>query len=131
MFIFGYLQGQTLAYITGQADIQSCTLENVIDEAGGGGLSVRTGDADHLGIRIASGKFYFRDNRCALFFQFQNQRSIVWNTRAFNYLVGIQNQFFGMMAFFPGNTVAVEQFFVLVLDGGHVRYERLESFHFG
>ena len=55
---------------------------------------------------------------------------IIRDTGAFDYLVGIQNEFFGMVSFFPGNLMAVEKFLILVLDSGHVRNKRLKSFDF-
>ena len=50
-------------------------------------------------------------------FQFQDDRSIIRDTGAFDNLVGIQNEFFGMVSFFPVNLMAVEKFLILVLDG--------------
>ena len=43
-----YLQGQAVADVAGEADVQACTLEDVINERGGCSLSVRAGDTDHL-----------------------------------------------------------------------------------
>ena len=130
MMIFGYLQSKALADVACQTYIQTCTLENMVNQGSGGRFSVRTGDTNHFGISIASGKLYLGDHRCALSFQFQDDRGIIRDTGAFDNLVGIQNEFFGMVSFFPGNMMAVEKFLIFVLDGGHVRNKRLKSFYF-
>ena len=39
---------QAVADVAGEADVQACTLEDVINERGGCSLSVRAGDTDHL-----------------------------------------------------------------------------------
>ncbi len=49
MMIFGYLQSQALANVACQTYIQTCTLENMVNEGSRGCLSVRTGDTDHFG----------------------------------------------------------------------------------
>ena len=35
MLLRGYLQGQAVADVAGEADVQACTLEDVINERGG------------------------------------------------------------------------------------------------
>ena len=56
------LQGQTVADVAGEADVQACTLEDVINERGGCSLSVRAGDTDHLCVSVPSRKLYLRDD---------------------------------------------------------------------
>ena len=131
MMLFGYLQSQALADISGQSYIQICTLKDVVDQGSSRCLSVGTGDTDHFCIGIASGKLDFGDNRCTLGFQFQDQRGVIRDTGAFNHLIGIQNEFFGMMSFLPGNMVAVQKVLILILDSGHIRNKCFKSFYFG
>ena len=59
MMIFGYLQSKALADVACQTYIQTCTLENMVNQGSGGRFSVRTGDTNHFGISIASGKLNF------------------------------------------------------------------------
>ena len=59
MMIFGYLQSKALANVACQTYIQTCTLENMVNQGSGGCFSVRTGDTNHFGISIASGKLNF------------------------------------------------------------------------
>ena len=103
----------------------------MVDQGSSRCLSVRTGDTDHFGIGIASGELDFGDDRCTLGFQFQDQRGFIRDTGAFDHLIGIQNEFFGMMSFLPGNMVAVKEFFILILDNGHIRNKCFKSFYFG
>ena len=56
MVVFGYLQSQALADIACQTYIQTCTLEDMVDEGSRSRLPVRTGDTDHFGVRVTSGK---------------------------------------------------------------------------
>ena len=128
--IFGYLQSKAFADVTCQTYVQTCAFENMVDQGSRCGLPVRTCNTDHFGISIASGKLYLGDHRCALSFQLQDDRGVIRDTGAFDYLVGIQNEFFGMVSFFPGNLMAVEKFLILVLDSRHVRNKRLKSFDF-
>ena len=130
MVIFGYLQSKTFADVACQTYVQTCAFENVVDQGSRCSLSVRTCNTDHFGISIASGKLNLGDHRCALSFQFQDDWGIIRDTGAFDNLVGIQNELFGMVSFFPGNMMAVEKFLIFVLDGGHVRNKRLKSFYF-
>ncbi len=62
MLLRGYLQGQAVADVAGEADVQACTLEDVINERGGCSLSVRAGDTDHLCVSVPSRKLYLRDD---------------------------------------------------------------------
>ena len=62
MLLRGYLQGQAVADVVGEADVQACTLEDVINERGGCRLSVRAGDTDHLCVSVPSRKLYLRDD---------------------------------------------------------------------
>ena len=122
--IFGYLQSKAFADVACQTYVQTCAFENMVDQGS------RTCNTDHFGISIASGKLNLGDHRCALSFQFQDDWGIIRDTGAFNHLISIQNEFFGMVSFFPGNLMAVEKFLILVLDSGHVRNKRLKSFDF-
>ena len=56
------LKKVTFADVAGEADVQACTLEDVINERGGCSLSVRAGDTDHLCVSVPSRKLYLRDD---------------------------------------------------------------------
>ena len=53
---FGYLQSEALTDIACQTYIQVCTLEDMVNQGCRSRLPVGTGDTNHFGIRIASGK---------------------------------------------------------------------------
>ena len=72
--LFCHLKRQTSSYISCQTHIVACLFQNVIDERGGGRLTIRTRNTNHLGIRISTSKFNFRDNRNLLFLDFHNHR---------------------------------------------------------
>ncbi len=112
-----HLQGKAVADVSRQAHIQSCTLENMVNERGGSGLTVRPGNTNHFSGSVAPGKLYLRDNGRALFFQFQYHRSIVGDTGTFHHLISVQNQFLCVLSLFPGNVILVQQCLVLVFDG--------------
>lgn len=66
MLFHGYLQGKAVAMFP--ASPRSVrTLEDMINERSGGSLTVGTGDTNHLGVCITSGKLYFGDDRNAFF----------------------------------------------------------------
>ena len=131
VLLHGHLQGKAVADVACQPYIQSRTLEDVVNERGGGSLAVRTGDANHFGVCITSGELYLGDDGDAFFFQFQNQRSVVGDAGTFYHFIGIQYQLFRVLSFLPGNAMLVQQFLVFVFNGRHVGYERVETFHLG
>ena len=86
---FCHLQRQTLADIASQSYIVSSRLDDVIDQRSSCGLAIATCDADHLGICISAGKFYFADDRSTLCHQFLNHRSFLRNARALDDFISV------------------------------------------
>ena len=113
--ILSHLKGETATDITSQSGIIACTLEDVIDEAGGSCLTVRACDANHLRVGVATGKLNLTDDMGALLHQLLNHRSFLWYARALDNLIGIEDFLLCVMTFLPLNVVAVEQFLIFVL----------------
>ena len=122
------LQSKALTDISGQTDIVSGTLKDMIDQRGGRCLAVAARDADHFGMSIPSGELNLADDMRVLSHQFLHHRSLFWDARAFDDLVGIQDFLLGVMTFLPFDLMVVKQFLVLVLDRRSVRYENIETF---
>ena len=125
--VFGHLQGKAVAYVAGQPDIVARALEDVLDERSCRCLSVAAGNANHLGVCIASGKLYFADYADAFLRAFQHHRRVARYAGAFYYLVGVEDVGLRMPAFLPPDAVRVEHFLVLVLDCRHVGNKDIEA----
>ena len=126
-----HLEGERVADISCQTDVKTGIAQDIIDERSGRGLAVRTGDADHFGISITRRKLDLGNDRCALCLQFLYKRSGQGNTRRFDNLVGIENQFLTMLAVFPCNTVLIQQRTIRLRDRSIVGNEHVKSFLFG
>ena len=83
-----HLESKTLTDISGQSHVVSGTLEDVIDQRGGCRLAVAARDTDHLGVRISSCELNLADDMRVLSHQFLHHRSLFWDARAFDDLVG-------------------------------------------
>ena len=120
MRIFSHLQGQRVADVTCQSGIVARLTEDMVDKAGGGGLAVRAGDADHVRLRVATGKLYLADDRYLLL------NGLLHNGSRFGYagtlddLVGIQDLLLRMLAFLPLDVTVVQHLLVLVSYLRHV-----------
>ena len=108
MILMRHLQRQRIADVPCQTDIQTRLLQDIENQRSSGGLSIRTGDADHLCMRVTRRELNLGDDRCALCLQFLNERCGQRNTRRFDNLVGIENQLLRMLAVLPFNAVLVQ-----------------------
>ena len=128
IIFLGHLQGQALADISGQPDVVTRFLEDMINQGRSSGLAVAARNTNHLGVRIASGKFYFRDNGNTGGFHLQHHRGIFRYARAFYHLVRIQDQFFRMAAVFPRNPVTVQHVYIMRFDFSHIGNKDIKAF---
>ena len=131
MRIFSNLQSQRVSDIASQTGIITSLLEDMVDKTSRCGLTIRTRNTDHLRVGIAPGKLYLTDDMDTLLLDFDNHRSSVGNTRTLDYLIGIQNLFFRMMAFLPTNLVVIHQLFILVVDFRHITDKHVETLLLG
>ena len=126
-----YLQSQALADVACQAHVIASRLDDVVDQGGGSGLSVASGDANHLGIRISASKLYLADDRSTLSHQLLYHGSFLRDARAFDDFIGIQYLFLRMMSLFPFDVMFIHQFLVVVFDLRHIRHKDFETFLLG
>ncbi len=124
-----HLQCQASADVASQAHVIACLLQDVVDEGRCRRLTIRTSNANHLRICVASSKFYFRNHMDTLLSDFHHHRCRVGNTWTLHHLVRIQNQFFCVMSFLPSNAMLIKLFLVFVLDDRHVGNKHIKSFH--
>ena len=114
-----------------QACVVACLLEDVVDERRRGGLAVRTGNTNHLGIGIATSKLYLADDVDTLLLDLDNHRSRIGNTRTLDDFVSIKNLLLGMLSFFPGYLTIVQHLLVFVGNLGHIADKHIESLFLG
>ena len=126
--VFGNLQCQAVSYVSCQADIHSGFFQDVVCKHGSRCLTITSGDTDHFRVGVSSGKFYFGDDMRPLRFQFLDHRSLIGYSGTFDDLVGIQNVGFGMLSFFPTDSVGVEHILILGFDRRKVGNEHVKSF---
>ena len=115
-----YLQGEGVTDVTCQSCIIACLLEDMVDERGGCGLTVRTRDTDHLGIRVTARKLNLTDDMDALFLDFHNHRGGIGNTRALDDLVSIENLGLCVLPFLPLDMTVIEHLLILICNLRHV-----------
>ncbi len=102
----------------------------MICQKGSGGLSVGSGDADHLRVCESSGEFYFRQNGNVLVRNLSDHRGIWRDTRAFDNNVGIKYSFFRMSSFFKFYIFADQSLAVFIFKGAHVTEEYIHPLVF-
>ena len=111
-----YLKGVALANVASQAYIESCLLQEIVDEGSSGGLAVGPGDADFLRGVITRRELDFGYDVCPLCFKLFHNGNGVGNTRALDYLICAQYEFLSMAALLIGNLPTVEDIPVFLLD---------------
>ena len=125
-----HLQRQGITDVSCQTDIESGLSQDIEDEGGRRGFSVRTGNANHLRMCVARSELNLRDDGCLLCHQFLNQRCRRRDTRRFHHLVGIQDQVLRMLSVFPCYAVLIQQCAVWLRDRSAVGNEHIEAFLF-
>ena len=125
------LQRQTTAHITCQAHVQTRFLEDVIGEFGRRCLAIAAGDANHLGIGVATRKFNLAHDGNFALNGLGHHGCCVGDARALHYLVGVEDLFRGVPAFLPGDVILVEQVLIGLPDGAGITQPHVHAFHFG
>ena len=128
MRFLGHLQCQAVANVSGQSHIVACVLEDMVDEAGGGGLTIGTGDADHLRVGVASGEFNLADDGNAGSLHLLHHGCRIRNSGALDNLVGVQDEFLSVVSLFPLDAACIQHFLVMRLDLAHVCDEDIKAF---
>ena len=80
---------------------------------------------------VAGGKFEFGENGYSLLTQRFDHGSVVGNTGTFHHFVGVENLLGGVLAFFPRQSVRVEQVFVVLTYAAAIGNEDIISFLLG
>ena len=131
IIMFGrYLQGEALSHIPGQTYVEAGFFQYMIRKKRRGSLPVAAGNANHSSIGIATGKFYFRNNRCSSFFQRLYHRCALGYTGTLHHFIGIKNLLGRMTAFFPFDPVIIELLFIDIFYSRHIRDKDIETFDF-
>ena len=125
---FGYLKGEAMADVPGEADVHAGFLHDVVDERGGGGFAVRTRDANHAGVGVASGKFYLAEYGRAFLDELFHHGSRFGDTGTFYGLVGIEDKLGSVVSLFPCNVVGGEHLFIAWLNASHVGNKHVVTF---
>ena len=128
VWILSHLQCERASDVACKSCVIACCLEDVVDERRGCGLAIRARNANHLGVGVASGKFYLADDVYSLVDGLFYHWRFFWYARAFYYFVGIKNALFGVLLFLPFNVMVVEHSLIFVFYCRHVAYEHVESF---
>ena len=128
MILMRHLQCQRVTDVSRQTDVQPCIAQDIIDERSSGCLAVRTGDTDHLRVRVTRSKLNLRDDRSSLCLQFLNQRSCQRNTRRFHHLIRIENQLLAMLSVLPLHTVLIQQRAIRFTDRPAITHEHVKTF---
>ena len=122
-----HLQRKAASDVSCKSHVVARLFEDVVDERGGRGLTVGTGDADHLGVGVSTGELDFGDDVNPLLPYFLNHWRLVGYSRALDDFVGIEDFLLRMLFLFPLNVVVVEQFLIFVLNFSEVGHEDLKS----
>ena len=118
--ILSHLQRQRVADIACETGIIACLLEDMIDQRGGGGLTVRTRDADHLRVGVPACKLNLTDDMDAFLLNLHDHRSRIGDTRTLDDLVGIQDLCFRMLSLLPLYLAVVEHLLILIGNLRHI-----------
>ena len=123
----GHLQREALPNVARKAHAQVGLPQHFVSECGGGRLAVAAGDANRARtVRVAPGEFDLRDYRNPALTQRLHNRSALRNAGAFDHLVGIENQLFGMASLFIRHAPLFELSPVFRGDRPPVRQEHVE-----
>ena len=130
-FVFCHAQCHGSTDVSGEFHVVTGLAQDVIDERSGRSLAVRTGDAEQLSPGVASGKFEFGENGHPLLTQRFDHGGVVGNAGTFHHFVGIEDLLGGVLAFFPRQSVRIEQAFVVRTNAAAIGNEDIISFLLG
>ena len=127
----GHLQGQRVANVTSQTGIVACGLEDVVDEARRGGLSVGTRNADHLRRGVAPGELDLADDGDARSDGLGHHGGRVGDAGTLDDLVSREDEALGVLPLLPGDVAVVEHLLIARGYLRHVTHEHVETFFLG
>ena len=130
MRLFGHLPCQGTAHIAGQGSVDACRTEYVVNEHGGGGLSVGAGDAYHAGRGIAAAELYLGDYGDTLLHDLDHHRGGGGDAGRFDHLGGVEDKVFGVAPLLEGDAAAAQLFGVARRQGAGVGEEYVHPFGF-
>ena len=122
-----HLQGVALAYVAAEADVQARLLEQVVDERGGSGLAVASGDADLLRAVVPCRELDFGDDVYAFLLRFPDHGRGARDARTLDDFVGIEYQLLAVLSLFVGYLPLLEHADVAVGYLPLVGEEHVES----
>ncbi len=125
----GYLVGVALADVAAQPHVQACVLQQVVDQGSGRGLAVAAGDADFLRGVVPARKFDLGNDMRTLLLQLAHHRGRAGDAGAFYNLVGVEDEFLGMLSLLEGNLPFAQFVRIFRIDGSLIGQEHVEAFH--
>ena len=131
MLLGCHLKSVALAYVASQSHVQPSLGEEVVDQGGGGGFAVGSGDADLFRIVVPGGKLDFGDDAGTLGGKFANQRGLLRDARALDHLVGVEYQLTGVTALLVTDFPAIEHCRILLLNLSVVGKKHIKAFYLG
>ena len=103
----------------------------MVDEAGGGGLAVRAGDANHCRRGIAPSELNLADDGYAGGLRLLYHRRGVGNAGALDNLVSVEDEALGVSALLPADAPVVEHLLIAQRNLSHVAHEHVEALFLG
>ena len=125
-----YLVSVAFADIAAQAHVEAGVLQQVVDERGGGGFAVGSGDANLLCAVVAARKFNLGHHADAFFADFLHHGYGTRDAGALDHLIRIEDEFLRVLPLFEGNLPLPELCGIRFLDLPLVAQEHIESFYF-
>src|SRR6185312_2424613 len=124
--VFRHLAGEGVPDIACQRRIQSAMPADMPGQGRGRAFSVAAGDTDDTAIAfIPVGELDLADHRNAFGTDVSDDLALVRDARAFHDLVGVQEQVFGMFAFFEGDVVLLQGLPVVFFQRAGIGYEHI------
>ena len=116
-----------VAYVAAEADVQARLLEQVVDERGGSGLAVASGDADLLRAVVPCRELDFGDDVYAFLLRFPDHGRGARDARTLDDFVGIEYQLLAVLSLLVGYLPLLEHADVAVGYLPLVGEEHVES----
>ena len=124
--------GEALADVAAEGDVHPRVAHDLVDERRGGGLAVRTRDADAPGLaHVAARELHLGDHRNARLADFAHDGRRVGDTGGFYDLRGREDALLAVTALLVGNAPFVQFGLVAVGDASRVGEKDPEPFLFG
>ena len=124
--------GETLADVAAEGDVHPRVAHDLVDKRRGGGLPVRSGDADTFGLaHIAARELHFGDHRNARLADLAHHRGRIGNAGRLDDLRGREDALLGVAALLVGDLPFVQLGLVTVGNAPRIGEEDPEPLLFG